>query len=396
MLESDVVKRILRILVKYALRYSSLAPRGVVVLRRGQQRIRDAGRHGSPTPGRPRLYVSMIGDPATLSYALGQWKDVLESSEVSLIVAKTGAVLPGDLPNGWSVISRADLIALHATGDQAGSVVLYMVNSKKNFGLMGRLYRFRHLLVFHGEGDKLANQNASWRAYPEIAVSGDAAVERLRRIRVRSRLHVIGRPQVPSLATTGLRRDGAILYAPTWEGENERENYSSLGMGLLEALLEFIQARGQRLVVKMHPKTGARRADFAHALSAWERAAERTPGLILASTERDVREYFDEASVLVTDISSVATDFMPSLKPIVYLNPFDIDRAEFSARFPTTRHAPVASNPDQLRRALVDACAEGYVVGPERQAVIRHVVPFWGAESRRAFFRALALDGMQR
>ena len=229
----------------------------------------------------------------------------------------------------------------------------------------------------------------------EIAVSGDAAVERLRKIGVKSKIHVIGRPQIASLAATGFRQDGAILYAPTWEGDNERENYSSLGMELLGAFLEFIQAHGQRMVVKMHPKTGARRTDFVHSLAAWKTVAERTPGLTLASAEQDVREYFGEASVLVTDISSVATDFMPSLRPIVYLNPFDIGKAEFAARFPTTRHAPIASNPDELRRALADACAERYAVGSEREEVIRHVVPFWGTESRRAFFRVLALDGEQ-
>ena len=388
---SELSKQALRDWGKNAFRYSALVPRGVVILRRVQQRIRDLRCEPRCIVARPRLYVSLLGDPETLGYALRQWRGLLEGVEVVLIVERSDAVSPSDIPNGWGVVSLSDVMRLHATGNQAGSVVLYLVNSKKNFGLIGSLYRFRHLLVFHGEGDKIANQTASWRAYPEIAVSGDAAVERLRKVGVKSRLHIIGRPQVPPFAVLVRDRGGGILYAPTWEGGNERENYSSLLMELRQPLIDLLGNQGQRVIVKLHPKTGVRRADFAFVSAAWREVADRTPGMVFASPERDVREFFAAARVLVTDISSVAADFMPSLRPIVYLNPFGVDRAEFTRRFPTTRHAHIASSTEEFRISLADALGQGSVVGADREALIRHVVPFWGEESRRAFFRALAL-----
>ena len=102
-----------------------------------------------------------------------------------------------------------------------------------------------HVHINHGESDKLSMVSNQAKAYDKVFVAGDAAIERHRRALIdfdESALVKVGRPQLDIDRLAELEPSSArtIMYAPTWEGENESNNYTSVdlfGPQIVEAAL---------------------------------------------------------------------------------------------------------------------------------------------------------------
>jgi hypothetical protein len=63
------------------------------------------------------------------------------------------------------------------------------------------------------------------------------------------------------------RAESYVLYAPTWEGVDKRQQYSSLEAGYGEQLLEFLlEHAGQDVVFRPHPSTGRKVPEYAELL----------------------------------------------------------------------------------------------------------------------------------
>ncbi len=178
-----------------------------------------------------------------------------------------------------------------------------------------------HIHVNHGESDKVSMVSNQAKAYDRIFVAGQAAVRRHRAALVdfdEFRLIRVGRPQldlnpIPSLPASSRR---TLLYAPTWEGEDEANNFTSLdkyGVAIVRALLA---TRGARVVYKPHPrvvtsliapiaKAHARIVELIAAAAASDPGAGHVylPG-------GDILAIFPRVDLLVSDISSVGLDFL--------------------------------------------------------------------------------------
>jgi CDP-glycerol glycerophosphotransferase (TagB/SpsB family) len=110
-----------------------------------------------------------------------------------------------------------------------------------------------------------------------------------------------------------------VLYAPTWEGAQRSLAYGSVATHG-EALVRSLLAAGLDVTYRPHPRTGAN--DF--------RARERdlairgllrgTPGGRVDTTT-PLAAAFRAADVLVTDISSLTMEWLPTLKPLVVTRP---------------------------------------------------------------------------
>jgi hypothetical protein len=220
-----------------------------------------------------------------------------------------------------------------------------------------------------------------------------------------------------------------ILYAPTWEGWNAEQEYGSLatvGPLLVRAILD--SATPVRLIYRPHPFTGRRDPAMAAAhrevvaalaeanarrglvvpppATATERtrtehgdaadvavASGRCPGesavatqeaasaadaaffaaappgahLVISSSGPSLFACFDAADLLVTDISSVLSDFIISDKPYAVCNPSEASPAEFVRTFPSAGAAVLVDrHGNGLSRVLgivtgaepdTDACA---------------------------------------
>ncbi len=242
-------------------------------------------------------------------------------------------------------------------------VALYCNNSPLNFQslLHGRML---HAHVNHGESDKQSMISNNAKAYDRVFVAGEAAVLRHRAALMEfdhTRLVRVGRPQLdlrrtPLLPPSELR---TVLYAPTWEGDAEYNDYTSvdvLGPDIVRAILDVPDVR---LVYKPHPKvttslTPAIREGNDEILAEVERAAQRLPEAGHAAVlQGDILAVFPGCDAMVTDVSSVGLDwlYLETDKPM-----FVTDRHHDAERLRT--EVPVSRCADVIDSSAIDGLTD--------------------------------------
>jgi CDP-glycerol glycerophosphotransferase (TagB/SpsB family) len=228
--------------------------------------------------------------------------------------------------------------------------------------------RMLHVHVNHGESDKQSMASNNAKAYDRVFVAGDAAVDRYVTGLLdfdASRLVRVGRPQLdlprtPLLAPSTRR---TVLYAPTWEGDADYNDYTSvdtLGEAIVRAILEVPDVR---LVYKPHPKVTTSLtpaiADAHLAIMGLVEEAARldpTAGHTQVLTG-DILAVMPGCDAMVTDVSSVGLDwlYLHTDKPILLTDPHgDLEALHHQA--PVSRCADVVGADDVRDLAsLLDA-----------------------------------------
>jgi CDP-Glycerol:Poly(glycerophosphate) glycerophosphotransferase len=309
--------------------------------------------------------LAYFADDTTRSYQLVQWLPVLElldqQHSVAIVVRclETEALLRTrtSLPLILAPTFR-ELSERYAEVD--AGVVLYCNNSMLNFQslLDGRKL---HVHINHGESDKQSMASNNAKAYDRVFVAGKAAVQRHETGLLEfdtSRLVRIGRPQLdlrpPALLGPSPRR--TVLYAPTWEGDAEYNDYTSvdtLGIDIVQAMLAV---PGARAVYKPHPKVvtsphPAVRSAHRAILAILEDAALRDPDAgHQAVTSGDILAVIPDCDAMITDVSSVGLDwlYLRTERPL-----FITDRHHDAERL--RREVPVSRCADVLDRVDVTA-----------------------------------------
>ena len=91
--------------------------------------------------------------------------------------------------------------------------------------------------------------------------------------------------------------------------------------------------------------------------------------MVVAPGPQSLYDAFNEADVLVSDVSSVVADFLASRKPYLVTNPGALAAEAFQAEFPsTTGGGIVAPDTDNLAALLEDA------LGPDSRRDRRHAL----------------------
>jgi len=269
--------------------------------------------------------VAYFGEDPTRAYQLVQWLPVLEVLDqdhaVGLVVrsAEVARQLRGRTPLPLVLAESFDELAkTYQTLD--ASVVLYCNNSKTNIdSLLNN--RMLHVHINHGESDKQSMVSNNAKAYDRVFVAGEAAVQRHLANLMEfdgSSLVRIGRPQLDVVRPAGLAPSArtTALYAPTWEGDADYNNYTSvdvMGPAIVEAILAV---PGVRLVYKPHPKvttslTPAVAGNHAAILQRVADAAAAEPAAgHVAVTEGDILALMPGCDAMVTDVSSVGLDWL--------------------------------------------------------------------------------------
>jgi len=154
-----------------------------------------------------------------------------------------------------------------------------------------------------------------------VFVAGQAAIDRHRAAIAwfdSSHLVRVGRPQLDLDVRPALPESTrtTYTYAPTWEGEDDANNYSSVdryGPQIVEALLAQPDAR---VVYKPHPRVvgsdDARiRAGHRQILRAIDSASKSDPSAGHAVLmDADMLGVIRSTDILVADVSSVTLDFL--------------------------------------------------------------------------------------
>jgi hypothetical protein len=349
---------------------------------------------------RPEVLV-YFGGRRESAYQLTMWLETVEAlPHRSLLLLREPKVLE-DLPaTSVPVLCVPGSVDLMSLDLSASHVALFAANVGNSLHIL-RLPHLMTVFIGHGDSDKSASSSPFAKVYDEVWVAGPAGRERYRRAQVGVRdddIIEVGRPQLDEIiglpATTGASVP-TLLYAPTWEGWNEEQQYTSvvtMGPELVAAALAAPEAI--RVVYKPHPFTGRRDPGMARAhqrivdmlaaanvassgqpvqaplslptvvaatddglegafstsphaateVAALRRDAERdywaardaTSHLVVEADGPSLFSCFGQADALITDISSVLTDFAATGRPYAVTNPTEIPAAEFTTMFPAT------------------------------------------------------------
>lgn len=287
--------------------------------------------------------VFYFASPASGTYALGVWTDVINAcTRPTLVLLREAVHLAGVEGIRAPIVVARTVADLERVVPPSVAVALYPTNVTKNNDMV-RVLGPMHSFIGHGDSDKVGSFSPLNRMYDEIWVAGRAAIDRYAAVDEgidMSALRAVGRPQLAEIARAVPRAAGddrlTLLYAPTWEGFFEEADYSSvaaMGVGIVRGALEA----GARVLFKPHPLTGHRLPAAARARAEIEALVGRgTNGSGLVPPGPDsLYQAFNEADGLVSDISSVITDFLASRKPYLVTNKHAVPREEFVSAFPS-------------------------------------------------------------
>ncbi|MEI6622826.1 MAG: CDP-glycerol glycerophosphotransferase family protein [Actinomycetes bacterium] len=343
------------------------------------------------------LYVS--GTDVASLYQIRGWLATMERvREPAIILMRSHEQFEELGPTTIPTVSMPmtnDFVSMDLSSLRAG---LYLANTGDIIHLV-REPSAMSAFIGHGDSDKASSFNPYSKVYDQLWLAGEAGANRYRRANIgvhEDQFVYVGRPQLDAIETrdAGRRSDHVptILYAPTWEGVATEQQYTSL-LGESVALIEAILASTTpvRVVYKPHPYTGrrlpqarnvhrrivalldtanersghakqpsqklpsAQRAELASrsAIAAADALAEFSERfwneldphahVVIEGGDLDLYACFNAADVLVTDVSSVISDFMASDKPFAVFNTSSADEPGFRRRFPSTRAGIVIS-----------------------------------------------------
>ena len=292
----------------------------------------------------PKAVVYMSADAGQSLYILNQWVPAMEQlPHPAFIMVREASHLAPIMPTSLPVLYAPSTRHVEELCRPSLLVAYYLANAGKNVHLL-REARIRHVFLNHGDSDKSTSANPVARVYDGVWVAGQAAIDRYEAAGIsmpRSQYAIIGRPQVEALrvGTAGNADPVTILYAPTFEGYYEESNYSSLERMGPQMIRQILDTHPEvRIIFKPHPASGVQRPGMITARVEIVAMLAEAPGdhlYVGPESSLTLYECFDAAHVLISDISSVVTDFLYSERPLITSNPRRLDQETFLRTFPT-------------------------------------------------------------
>jgi hypothetical protein len=354
------------------------------------------------------LLVFLSGVPGT-EYQLDQWIGVLDrlSPEigVTIFLREHHLVHHGlSLPVPAVHMARAgDLFDFVGSG--RFRTIIYLNNSIFNHQPL--VFRnLRHVHINHGDSDKAANALNTSRDYDYVFVAGQASVERyLAAGWDEGKIIKVGRPQVERLVEARSRVPDKgkqiVLYAPTFEGNKDLDCYSSLTRMGHRLARDIIESGEYRLFVKLHPYTGRFQQEYkkeAIRLEKYVREhADEGHHWASGATREELFDLFEKSSLVISDVSSVAIDYLALDRPILATNPDGIDIEDGMSLFPFWKGAHVLGLDDDPIAAIEEALELDPRAEQRRELAIYYLgEEVRDAESMAGEFRARLVEIMER
>jgi len=269
--------------------------------------------------------VAYFADSPDRLYQFDQWLPVLEglaeNHKVVVILRDIRTLFLVQDRTTLPVVCVTRFIDLMNLYDMSEfKVGIYVNNGQRNFQSFNNP-RMLHVHVNHGESDKLSSFSNQVKVYDRVFVAGQVAADRYREALIafdESKVVMVGRPQLDLTFTPDLSESTrrTVMYAPTWEGESESNNWTSLDVFGVSIVKQALALPDVRLVYKPHPRVaGSRNPGVAG-------AHKKIIGLIEAANGRDpeaghrtrmdgnILAMFGRVDALVGDVSSVTLDYL--------------------------------------------------------------------------------------
>lgn len=292
------------------------------------RRMRDFGQveaEGFDLSAVPSADIALyFADPPTKLYQLTQWLPVFEEhpDATTIVVVRhveTYRELLGRTSLQVLLVPRYEiLMALYDRADF--HAVIYVNNGWTNFQSLS-FQQAVHIHVNHGESDKICMVSNQAKAYDQIFVAGRAAVRRHGAALAwfdESHLVRVGRPQLDLHVPAALApHDGpTITYAPTWEGEDDANNYTSVDRYGPRIIAAALAQAGARVIYKPHPRVAITddagvRKGHEQILKLMDRAAADDPSRGHATLmDADMLGVIRCTDLMIADVSSVSLDHL--------------------------------------------------------------------------------------
>ncbi|HYI54734.1 MAG TPA: CDP-glycerol glycerophosphotransferase family protein, partial [Microlunatus sp.] len=277
-------------------------------------------------------FVVYTSRPDDASYQITMWLPYLRRAGRRFVIVtrdRVPAEVLGGLTDVPVVESRriADLDAMVVPSLRAA----FYVNASSGNGAFVRYHHLTHVYLGHGDSDKPPSYNPTHAMYDQVFAAGPAATRRYADHGVRipaEKFRVVGRPQAEDVHRTEARISEVdrplVLYAPTWKGHVEETMLYSLPAG--ERIVSALLARGASVIFRPHPFSYEDPADAAtirriQALLAADAAATGRPHRWgpAAESELGILDCMNISHAMVTDVSSVVSDYLFSGKPFAMI-----------------------------------------------------------------------------
>lgn len=270
------------------------------------------------------------------------------------------------------------------------SSVFYVNHSALNLNAV-RYRELQHIQIHHGDSEKESSYSPVTNMFDRNYVAGQAAVNRYAEHGVNipaEKFEIVGRPQVEDVqiddSPIADKPAPRVLYATTWNGFYNDSSYSSLTVGL-ELVKELVN-RGSSVIFRPHP--WARKSpELASACSAiisfleQDRAINGTKHIFgrEAEVEMAINDCFNACDVMISDVSSVVSDFLFSHKPLGIMSG-NSSPQELISSWKLAEGAYVLSNDKSNWTSLLDDMLSSDSLRPARQGMREYYLGPFEAE----------------
>jgi CDP-Glycerol:Poly(glycerophosphate) glycerophosphotransferase len=348
-----------------------LAPRLLALLRLPDDEERLLAAHRAVDTLAPLVILHFSGGISSV-YQVNMWLRTMERLERPvLVLLRERRYLDQVAPTTAPVLCLPFSADLMNFPMPSAKVALYVANVGRNIHLL-REPGLKSAFIGHGDSDKTASFNPATKVYDEVWVAGEAGRQRYVRAQVGVRedeIVLVGRPQLDGIEEAGPRPAGApftVLYAPTWESwvdDPFATSVISLGPTIVRTLLA---TPGVRVIYKPHPLTGTVNPLATVASDEIVAAITAAGGQHVAVLDnaRPLYDLFNESDALVSDISSVVSDYLRSNKPYFVTN--------------------LPGLPDEVFRDVNPSAGAAYLIGPDGDGLVAGLASARGADELRA------------
>lgn len=308
--------------------------------------------------------------PAGTAYQAAMWLPYLER------LGRPYFILVRTAPNFDEVAKLTDApIILRNRLEDLDSVVcsslktVFYANTAVRNSHMIRFPHLTHIQLNHGDSDKIASVSPTFRQYDRNFVAGQAAIDRFAIHGVETRAEqfvIVGRPQLESVQVASgpisQAAEPVVLYSPTWSGFYEDSDYSSLPAGtkIVQALLD----RGCTVIFRPHPyarKHAGNSASCDEVIALLAQSAKDTGRAHVfgpvAETEMSVFDCFNASDAMISDVSSLVSDYLISEKPFAMVA-VSAHGERFLSEFPMAKAAYVMDATRAGDLTGVDECLD--------------------------------------